>query len=393
MSQQRLPRVDFPRLKQRALLAGAAGLAVCAGGGLVNPEQFFRSYLLGYLLWIGVALGSLGIVMLHHLTGGGWGFVVRRCLESGARTLPFMAGLFLPLLFGLPHLYAWARPAEVARDALLQHKSMYLNVPFFTIRTAGYFAIWIGLTALVTRWSFEQDRTADPALTRRLQVLSGPGLAAYGLTATFAAIDWVMSLEPHWFSTIYGVLFIVGQVLASLAFMIPVALQLADREPLAQVISPARLQDLGNLLLAFVMLWAYIAFSQYLIIWAGNLPEEIPWVLHRTHSGWQWIALTLIVFHFVVPFLLLLSRGTKRSVPVLSAVAVGLVGMRLVDLFWLVVPAFHHTGVAIHWMDLMAPVGIGGIWVALFVWQLQGQSLVPVHDPRLRELLEHARGT
>lgn len=393
MSQRRFPQVDFPRVQGRAFLAGAAGLAVCAGGGFLNPEQFFRSYLLGYLLWIGIALGSLGIVMLHHLTGGGWGFVIRRCLESGARTLPFMAALFLPLLLGLSDIYPWARPAEMSRDALLRHKSAYLNVPFFVIRTGCYFAVWIGLTACITRWSLEQDRTADPRLTRRLQVLSGPGLVAYGLTATFAAIDWAMSLEPHWFSTIYGILFIVGQVLASLAFMIPVALQLADREPLAQVITPARLQDLGNLLLAFVMLWAYIAFSQYLIIWAGNLPEEIPWVLHRTRGGWQWIALGLTVFHFVVPFLLLLSRGTKRDASVLSAVAVGLIVMRLVDLFWLVAPAFHHTGVAIHWMDVVAPVGIGGIWVALFLRQLQGTPLVPIHDPRLRELLERARGT
>jgi Ni/Fe-hydrogenase subunit HybB-like protein len=200
-----------------------------------------------------------------------------------------------------------------------------------------------------------------------------------------------MSLEPHWFSTIYGVMFIVGQVLAALALMILMAVLLADREPLSNVVSPAYLLDLGNLLLAFVMFWAYMAFSQYIVIWSGNLPEEITWYLHRTTGGWQWIALFLIIFHFAVPFLLLLSRVTKRSVQMLSAVAAALIVIRLVDLFWLVVPAFHHTGVYIHWMDLAAPIGVGGIWIWFFIWQLKGRSLLPLHDPRLPGILGHAR--
>ena len=389
MTQRVHPRLD--RIQHRSLIAGGVGLGLCLGGAFLSPEQFFRSYLVAYLFWTGIALGSFAIVMLHHLTGGGWGFVIRRLLEAGTRTLPLMAVLFVPLLFGLPDLYVWARPAEVASDPILQHKSLYLNIPFFLIRTAGYFAIWIGVTYFLNKWSVEQDRTAEPLLTRRLQVLSGPGLVLYGLTATFASIDWAMSLEPHWLSTIYGVMFIVGQVLATLALMIPMALLLADREPLSNVVSPAYLVDLGNFLLAFVMLWAYMAFSQYIVIWSGNLPEEIPWYLHRTTGGWQWIALFLIIFHFAVPFLLLLSRVTKRSVQMLSAVAAALIVARFVDLFWLVVPAFHHTGVHIHWMDLVAPIGIGGIWMWFFIWQVKARSLLPLYDPRLAGILERAR--
>lgn len=390
MTQRVHPRLD--RIQHRSLIAGGVGLGLCLLGAFLNPEQFFHSYLVAYLFWTGIALGSFAIVMLHHLTGGGWGFVIRRLLEAGTRTLPLMAVLFVPLLFGLPDLYVWARPAEVAGDALLQHKSAYLNVPFFLFRTVVYFAIWIGVTYFLNKWSVEQDRTAEPLLTRRLQVLSGPGLVLYGLTATFASIDWAMSLEPHWFSTIYGVMFIVGQVLAALALMILMAVLLADREPLSNVVSPAYLVDLGNLLLAFVMFWAYMAFSQYIVIWSGNLPEEITWYLHRTTGGWQWIALFLIIFHFAVPFLLLLSRVTKRNVQMLSAVAGAVIVMRLVDLFWLVVPAFHHTGVTIHWMDLVAPVGVGGIWMWFFIWQLKGRPLLPLHDPRLEGIVSHVRG-
>ncbi|MFQ5960602.1 MAG: hypothetical protein ACE5MG_04340, partial [Candidatus Methylomirabilales bacterium] len=236
MTQRVHPRLD--RIQHRSLIAGGVGLGLCLLGAFLNPEQFFRSYLLAYLFWIGIALGSFAIVMLHHLTGGGWGFVIRRLLEAGTRTLPLMAVLFVPLLFGLPDLYVWARPAEVAGDALLQHKSAYLNVPFFLFRTGIYFAAWISITYFINRWSLEQDRTAEPLLTRRLQMLSGPGLAVYVLTVTFASIDWAMSLEPHWFSTIYGVMFIVGQVLATLAFMIAVVVLLADQEPLSNVVSP-----------------------------------------------------------------------------------------------------------------------------------------------------------
>ncbi len=384
------PQLD--RLQRQSLMIGVVGLLLYTVGGWANPEQFFRSYLLAYVFWVGISLGSLGVVMLHHLTGGGWGFVIRRLLESGTRTLPLMALLFVPLLFGMSDLYVWARPDAVAADEILQHKSAYLNPSFFMLRTAIYFAAWIGVASLLNRWSGEQDRTAAPGLTRRLQLLSGPGLVLYGLTVTFASVDWVMSLEPHWFSSIYGILFMVGQGLASLAFATALAVALADRPPLSELVSPARLHDLGNLLLAFVMLWTYIAFSQFLIIWSGNLPEEIPWYLHRTGGGWQWIGLFLLAFHFALPFLLLLSRQIKRDARMLMIVSAAIIAMRLVDLYWLVVPAFHPDGVRLHWMDLAAPVGIGGLWMAVFAWQLKQRPLVPIHDPRLKELMTHQGG-
>jgi hypothetical protein len=379
------PNPQLDRVQRRSLIVGMVGLALCLAGAFLSREQFFRSYLLGYLFWIGIALGSCAIVMLHHLAGGAWGFVIRRLLESGARTLPLMAALFVPLLFGLHDLYLWARTQEVAGSELLRHKRAYLNTPFFLIRTAVYFAAWIGLAHLLNKWSGEQDQTSEPSPTRRLQSLSGPGLVVYGLTMTFASIDWVMSLEPEWFSTMYGIMFIVGQVLATMAFMIAVAVLLSDRRPLSDVASAAHFHDLGNLLLAFVMIWAYIAFAQFLIVWSGNLPEEIPWYLHRTQGGWQWIALLLAVFHFAVPFALLLSRGTKRRLRTLATVAGAIILMRLVDLFWLVVPAFHPAGPRLHWMDLAAPVGIGGIWIAAFLSHLKGRPLLPLHDPSLRE--------
>ncbi len=381
------PQLD--RLRQRSLLLGGIALALCALGALRNPTQFFRSYLLGYVFWIGIALGCAAIVMLHHMVGGAWGFVIRRLLESGTRTLLWMALLFVPLLLGLSHLYSWARPGAVAGDRILQYKSPYLNPPFFLVRTVVYFAAWIGLAHFLNKWSFEQDRTAEPALTGRLQALSGPGLIIYGLTVTFASVDWVMSLEPHWFSTIYGMMFMVAQALAALAFVIVVAMLLSDHKPLSDVISASHFHDLGNLLLAFVMLWAYLSFSQYLIIWSGNLQDEVPWYVSRSTGGWAWLAVFLIVFHFAVPFLLLLSRDIKRRMWVLAMVAAALIFMSWVDLFWLVVPAFEPAGPRVHWMDLVAPIGIGGIWIAGFISQLQGKALLPLHDPRFEGALGH----
>jgi hypothetical protein len=372
---------ELNRWQQRALLVGGAALAACAAGAFLSPSQFFRSYLIGYLFWIGLALGSTAILMLHHLVGGNWGFVIRRPLESATRTLPLLAALMAPLLLGLPHLYLWAQPAEVARDPVLQHKALYLNVPFFVARAVLYFGIWIVLAYFLNRWSFEQDRTGDASTVRRLQLLSGPGLVLYGLTVTFASVDWVMSLEPHWFSTIYGVLFMIGQGLLTLAFATALLLLLSRHEPLAGALNAGHFHDLGNLMLAFVMLWAYIAVSQFLIIWSANLPEEIPWFLRRLGGGWQWVALVLALFHFAVPFLLLLSRDVKRRAEIIGRLALALIAVRLADLYWMVSPAFQR-GFALHWMDVAAPLGIGGVWLAYFMRQLKRAPLLPLHDPR-----------
>lgn len=376
------------RFQMASLAVGIVALGICLIGALFSTGQFFRSYLFAYVFWIGIALGSLGVMMLHNLSGGAWGIVIRRLLESGMRTLPLMVLLFVPLLFGLQNLYAWARPESLAEDALLRHKSAYLNVPAFLIRSALYFSVWVGVASLMTKWSRDHDRTADPRLVQRLRMLSAPGLVLYVLTITFASIDWVMSLEPHWHSTIYGVHFIGGHTLSAFAFAIVVAALLADQEPLSRILQPSHFHDLGNLLLAFVMLWAYFAFSQWLIIWSGNLPEEITWYLHRTSGGWEWIALWLALFHFVVPFFLLLSRVVKRRLLALCAIAGAIVFMRLVDVLWYTVPAFYPGDFQIHWLDIAAPLGIGGIWIAAFISQLRSVPLLPLRYPDVEEVLQ-----
>jgi hypothetical protein len=365
--------------QRQSFRIGLAILAICAAGSFLNPAQFLRSYLVAFLFWMGIALGSAAVVMLHHLVGGRWGFVIRRVLEAATGTLPAMALLMLPLLFGVRTLYHWTQPAG---DHLLEHKALYLNLPFFLLRAVLYFAVWIAVTRLLNRWSLQQDRTGDRTLVRRMQLLSGPGLLLYGLTVTFASIDWAMSLEAHWFSTIYGMIFMVGQGLSTLAFAIAVLILLAEHKPLADVITPGHFHDLGNLMFAFVMLWAYVAFSQFLIIWSGNLVEEIPWYLARLRGGWQWIALLLVVFHFFLPFMLLLMRSVKRRRQVLARVAVAVILVRLVDMFWLVTPAFHPGNLKIHWMDLAAPIGLGGLWLASFLANLKRAPLLPLHDPR-----------
>jgi MFS family permease len=301
--------------------------------------------------------------------------------------LPLIALLFLPIALGAGKLYEWADPAAVAHDPILRHKSLYLNVPFFFGRAVVYFAAWLAFAYFLNRWSLEQDATAGRSIPRKLQLLSSAGLVVYGLTVTFASIDWAMSLEPHWFSTMYGVLFIAGQGLSAFAFIVVMMVLLSERAPLAGYVAPSHYHDLGKLMLAFVMFWAYVSFSQYLIIWAGNLPEEIPWYLRRLQGGWGWIALAILLFHFVLPFLMLLPASANRNPRVLGAVAALLVLMRLVEMFWLTQPAFSDGRFRLHWMDFLAPIGIGGLWLFVFSWQLGKRPLLPVNDPELRQAL------
>jgi len=375
----RLQRVERP-----ALIVGAIGILVSLFGAAIARDQFFRSWLLSYLFWFAIALGALPLVMLHHLVGGKWGFATRRILESVTRTLPLMTILFVPVIFGIHSLYEWSHDDAVAQDIILQHKSPYLNTPFFIARAAFYFAAWLLMGWFLNRWSKQQDSTRDGSFAKRFQRLSAPGLIIYALTITFASTDWVMSLEPHWFSTIYGMMFMVGQALTTLAFVIAVLALLADTPPISDFLEPEIFNDLGNLLFAFIMLWAYLSFSQYLIIWSGNLPEEIPWYLRRSRGGWQWIAVALALFHFAIPFFLLLIRRNKRRRQVISGIAIAVVVMRLVDLMWLVVPA-HEPTVHVHWLDLATLAGIGGLWVAGFSKQLRKQSLLPLGDPEFQQ--------
>ena len=383
-------QTGLDRVKRGSLVIGLPALMLCFAGAFHSPVQFFRSYLLAFVFWVGVALGCTAILMLHHMVGGRWGFLLRRQLESGTQTFYLMAVLALPLLFGLRLLYSWADPEKVKLDPILQYKQPYLNVPFFILRTVIYFIAWIALAYFLNKWSLEQDETANPDLTKRLQTLSGPGLVIYGLTVTFASVDWVMSLEPRWFSTIYGMIFMVTQALAAMSIVTIAVILLSTQKPLSDVVSKRVLNDYGNLLLTFTMLWAYLSFSQYLIIWSGNLQDEIPWYVSRASGGWAWVAMALIVFHFAVPFLLLLSRFVKRRTRWLGAVAALQIVMGVLDIFWLTVPAYERSGPQFHWMDWAAILGIGGVWVWRFTANLKSRPLLPLHDPEMVAIGHHA---
>ncbi len=377
--------LDIRRAQRLALIAGVLGVVLCAIGAVISPAEFFRSYLIAYMFWAGLALGSLSLVLLHFLVGGNWGFAIRRLLESATRTLPLLAVLLLPLFFGLPHVYGWANADEVAHNVILQHKTGYLNVPFFAARLALYFAVWLGLAWVVNRWSAEQDRRRDLESARRFRAFSGPALIVHVFAVTFAAVDLLMSLEPEFFSTIFGAIILVGQVLATLAFSVILLLLLSPRQPLQQILGPSHFHDLGNLLLAFTMFWAYVEISQFIIIWHGNLPEEVPWYIRRSNNGWQYLTAFVALFAFAAPFLLLLNRFVKRRARLLAWVAGWLLVMRLVSLIWMVRPAFW-SSLAIHWLDIVTPLALGGLWLAFFFWQLERRPLLPEGDVRFAEV-------
>lgn len=390
-------RERFDRLQTAALLAGGLGLALCGGIWALWPADLLPAYLVGFSFWVGLALGSLGLTMLHHLVGGSWGMIVRRPMESAGATILPLAILFLPVAFGLGWLYPWARPEEVAHDSQLAHKAIYLNATFYLARAAVYFVVWLGLAWALDHFSREQDTRSDLTISRRLQTLSGPGLVVLFLTGTFAAIDWMMSLEPKWVSTVYGAMVVTGQALATLATMIIIAVLLSRYAPLDEAATSDRLHDLGNLMLAFTMLWAYMSFSQFLIIWCGNLPEEIPWYLRRARGPWQWVALVLVLFHFFLPFLVLLFRESKRQSRLLFGVAAFVLAMHWIDVVWLVIPASTNpASPRVPWLQipfsLVATLGIGGIWLAMFLERLKQGPLIPLNDANLLAAAEHAGG-
>jgi len=373
--------------------AGVIGLIVFSSGIFFDRGQFFHSYLFAFIFWTGVSVGSLALLMLQHLTGGGWGLVIRRVLEAATRTLPLMLILFVPIVVGAHWIYPWTHPEVIAKSAALIEKAKYLNMPFFTLRAAIYFVVWLTLAYFLNRWSLAQDRGAGEQPTKNMSVLSGPGMVLFVLTVTFASIDWVMSLDPEWSSTIYGFIFVAAWSLSSLAFVIAVMAILSKHEPMNHVVAQLHFHDLGKLLLALVMLWAYFAFSQFLIIWSGNLPEEIRWYLPRTRGGWGALALVVVILHFAFPFLFLLSRSLKRNASKLVIVACLIIVMRLVDLLWMIAPQFNDGYFHISWMDVVAPIGIGGVWLATFLWQLGRRALLPINDPQYESVLEQAHAS
>jgi hypothetical protein len=371
------------RAASRALIAGVVGLAACVIGAFQDPTEFYRSYLLAFLFWGGLGVGCLSLLFIQHLTGGRWGLLIRRLLEAGSRTLPFVALGFVPILFGVSRLYAWADPAAVRGDEILRHKSVFLNVPFFAARALFYFVVWSSVAYFLSVWSLKRDAGPSQRLERRLRGLSGGGMVLSGLAITFSSVDWAMSLDPHWFSTIYGIIFMVGQALSALTFAILLLSAMGDEDPFRRVVTRDTAHDLGKLLFAFVMLWTYIHLSQFLIIWSANVPEEIPWYLTRIRGGWKYLAWVVIALHFLAPFLALLSRSLKRNLPRLAAVAGLVLAARWLDLYWLIAPSFDRPRLTLHWMDVAAAVGLGGLWLWLFARELAGRPLVPLRQPEL----------
>jgi hypothetical protein len=381
-------------IQQRSLLIGVVFSVIAALGAWLRPDDFFRAYLLAFMAWLGVTLGSMAILMLRHLTKGAWGMVIRRILGAAMRCVPLMAALFIPLLFGIRRLYIWARPLDAIADKHLREHleeitKTYLTVNGFIIRAAIYFAVWWALSFFLTKWSAEQDHPPMRDNSARFKALSGPGLILYGFTITFAVIDWIMSIDPSWISTIFGLSFLIGQVLSALCFAIVVERILFNYRPMSELLKPAQVHDHGNFMLAFIMVWAYFSFSQWLIIWAGNLPEEITWYMRRLNGGWGYVGLFLVLFHFAGPFVLLISRPFKRDITRLVWLAGWLLLMRFVDLFWIIEPNFSVT-FNITWLDVVVPVAMGGLWLAYFFRNLSTMPLVPAYDVYAVEVLEAA---
>jgi len=388
-----------------ALLFGVASLILAIFKD--TREQFFHSYLLGFMLWLGVTLGSMAILMIQHMTGGKWGMVIRRQLEAAVRCLPLMAILFIPIIVGMPYLYSgdgqrhgWLN--AVPKDGHLYDLSQeymtrsgtpqFLFLNGFIARAIVYFAFWLIIAYFLNRWSREQDSPPVVNPAPRFRRIAAPGLILYAFTISFAVIDWVMSLSPPWISTIYGFIFIVGELLSAICVMVIVETILSKYEPTSELLKPKEVHDHGKLMLTFVMLWAYFSFSQLLIIWAGNLPPEIRFFTRRLYSGWQAVALMLVIFHFAVPFLLLLSRSFKREARTLVWLASWLLFMRFVDLFWYIEPNFNQT-LAWRWgylLDIVVPVAIGGFWFAMFWRNLRSRPLLPAYDMHAQEFLEYA---
>ncbi len=401
------PPSDLGRVQNISIGVGLLGALVWIVGAFLSghaKDTFFQSYLVAFIFWLSVALGCLGFLMIQYLGGAGWGLLIRRQLEAAAHTLWLMLLLFLPIAtVGLGSLFIWARPDMIQNPVeveLIRHKSPWLNQTGFIIRGLIYFAIWIGLAACLRRWSRRQDEDLDMRAVQRAQNLSGPGFVLYALAVTFAGVDWVMSLNAVWYSTIFGLIMLIGQGVLAMSFLITIGVYLSGREPMSAVYQPKHFHDQGKLLLTVVMVWAYFSFSQLLIVWSGNLTEEIPWYLKRWEGQWRWIGVALILLNFALPFMLLLSRPLKHKRRRLMAVAWLLIAMRFFDLLWMIAPEFeaggpeqaarHGLSVASYVNYAAAVIGVGGLWLGWFFYQLRQRALLPYNDPQLGEVL--ARG-
>jgi hypothetical protein len=394
---------EVNRIQMIALLLGVVGVIALIAGAVNEStrEQFFRSYLFGFVVWVGLPVGCLGLLMLQHLTGGAWGMMIRRVLEAGTRTFWLMLIAFIPIALGLRYIYVWAADATTFSAHHVAHKAKYLNANFFILRTVIYFALWFLLMLLLNKWSKQQDSSSNSRIeAQKMSHISGPGIVFFAISVSFASFDWVMSLDPYWGSTIFGLIFLIGWALLTLTFVVCTMAFLSTRKPLEGLIGAPHFHDWGKLMLAFVMVWAYFNLSQYLLIWWANLPEETKWYIGRTTGSWQWYGFILFLFHFALPFFLLLSRDLKRNWRTLIPIAIGVFVIRIIDIYWLIGPAPHASGGAkgvhhapvfhVSWMDIAALLAFGGIWIAFFIWQLKQRPLVPVNDYRLERAIAHA---
>ena len=373
----------------RLVMAALGIVALVAGAvlGAGEPREFFASYLTAFLFYISIGLGGLFFVLIQFATRAGWSVAIRRQSENLMFMLPLCGLFFLPLVAGMSYVYPWLDAAKVAQDPILLGKQSYLNVPFFLARSLVYVLSWAAIAYWFRRRSLQQDEQGDPRITRTLQNVSAPAIVWFAATVNFAAFDWIMSLDPHWYSTVFGVYFFAGIVTSSLSFLILMLFVLLRRNRLSGVINDEHFHDLGKLLFGFVVFWAYIAFSQFMLIWYGNLPEETIWFAQRWRNGWQYVSILLAVGHFVIPFFVLLSRGAKRNRVILGGVAVWMLLMHYLDLYWLVAPAVDPAGPQFYLPGLLVFLGLGGLFLGMLIHVSMGSALVPTKDPRLAESL------
>lgn len=392
MTETRRPRTGA--LMKWPFAAGLAAALICVLGAVLPASasaraQFYFSYLYAWLFWWSISTGAMALLMIDHLTGGLWGLMIRGIALAAMRTQAVLLVLFLPLLSGLRELYPWASGAP---GGILLHKQAYLNIPFFCLRAVIYFTSWIGMSFFLSRWQIEgesQPRIEREAVLKgRLRSLSGGGLVLWGLTVTFSGIDWVMSLNARWYSTAFGMVYMVAQGLSALSFILVMLSFLARETGISERISRKGLLDLGSLLLMFTMAWSYLAFIEYLVTWDGNLPDEAGWFVIRSQGGWRWATGLLMALQFGIPFFLMLFRVVKRKARRLALVAALSLAIRWVDTYWLVMPEFHQD-LRIHWLDLATPVAIGGFWFTAFLWYLRQRPVFPEADPHWSEVISH----
>lgn len=369
------------QVQKIALVVGVVGMV----GGVAflgfDKKQFFQSYLMAFIYFFTISLGSMALLMIQHVAGGVWGFAMRRLFEAAARTLVLLAVLFIPITFGLGEIYEWVHPD--AHDHVIEMKSGYLNTPFFLTRQVIFFSLWVGLAFLLSALSRKEDNTADSSLGWWFKAVSGPGIFIFAVTGGLTSVDWAMSVDVHWYSTMYPVLFCFGCIFSAMLFNIVAMILLYQGGELEKHLTKNHLRDVGSFILGFVIFWTYLNFSQFLLIWSANLKEEVPYYLNRTEGGWQCVGVALIVGHFILPFLVLLTRDAKRVRGNLLKVCCFLLVMRFVDYLYLLGPSFSPREFALNISHLSLFAGIGGLWLSFFLYQWNRMPPIAVRDPRM----------